>query len=93
MSSCKQASKQMPRVRCIVLPLDAHIPREKSIDRTDGQTDSPPAFTHPHHILRHAHSKIHRRSDALVNLKLALAFSDRALYARAIALFQPLFEV
>lgn len=28
-----------------------------------------------------------------MNLKLALAFSDAGLYARAIALFQPVFEV
>lgn len=48
-----------------------------------------PHIPHPHPII----SKIHRRSDALVNLKLALAFSDRILYARAIALFQPIFEV
>ncbi len=28
----------------------------------------------------------------MVNVKLALAFTDRALYARAIALFQPIYE-
>jgi hypothetical protein len=36
--------------------------------------------------------EIHRRSDSLVQLKLALCWSDRKLYARAIALFYFIFR-
>ena len=39
-----------------------------------------------------ASRKSHDKSDALVNLKLALVLTDRALYAEAVSLFVPIYE-
>lgn len=55
-------------------------------------TPTTPQTNYPPQQRTHT-SKIHRRSDALVNLKLALAWTDPALYAQAIALFHPIYEV